>query len=234
MRVTLSESWEEQAHEWAAWARAPGHDSYWKFHGERFLALLPSPGRLTLDIGCGEGRLSRDLRARGHQVVAVDSSPTLARMAAEADVCTEVVVADAADLPFGDASFDLACAFMSLMDMDDMPGAVQEAARVLEPGGRFCLAVVHPLNSAGRFAGETDESPFVLESSYFERRRYDDSIEREGLRMTFHSIHWTLEDYFRVLADAGLLVERLSEVTDESHPRWRRAPLFLHVRALKP
>ncbi len=232
--MSLGEAWEQEALAWAAWARAPGHDSYWQFHRDRFLDLLPPPGRLTLDLGCGEGRLARDLKALGHGVVGVDSSPTLARLASEADPSLEVHVGDAARLPFVEGAFDLVCAFMSLMDMDDMAGAVREAARVLEPGGRLCIAVVHPLNSAGRFVEKTDDSPFVLEGSYFERRRYDESLERDGLRMTFHSIHWTLEDYLRALTDARLLIEQLREVTDEKHPRWRRAPLFLHVRALKP
>ncbi|TMA36985.1 MAG: methyltransferase domain-containing protein [Deltaproteobacteria bacterium] len=52
---------------------------------DQFLALLPPPRRLTLDLGCGEGRLSRDLETRGHRVVGVDGSPTLVRLAREAD-----------------------------------------------------------------------------------------------------------------------------------------------------
>ena len=63
---SLGTRWDEQAAAWTAWARAPGHDSYWQFHREAFLALVPPPGRLTVDIGCGEGRVSRDLRAAGH------------------------------------------------------------------------------------------------------------------------------------------------------------------------
>ena len=67
--MSLREAWEEQAPNWIRWARAEGHDSYWVFHREAFLASLPPPGRLTLDVGCGEGRVTRDLRALGHRVV---------------------------------------------------------------------------------------------------------------------------------------------------------------------
>jgi ubiquinone/menaquinone biosynthesis C-methylase UbiE len=115
--------------------------------------------RLTLDIGCGEGRLSRDLKALGHTIVALDSSPTMVKNARQADPSIQVHVANAAKLPLADAAADLAIAFMSLQDMDDMPAAIREAARVLEPGGRFCLAVVHPVNSAGTFAGEEAAVP---------------------------------------------------------------------------
>src|SRR5919199_2554607 len=230
----VTRAWEKHAKGWARWARAPGHDSYWRFHRDRFLALVPPPGRLTLDVGCGEGRLARDLRALGHRVVAVDASPTLARLAAEADPELEVVVADAASLPFADGAADLAVAFMSLMDMDDMAAAGRELGRVVEPGGRVVVALVHPVNSAGTFADEDDpETPFVLRDSYFEARRYVDVLERDGLTMTFESVHWPLEAYVGCLTDAGFLVEAVREVTDESQPRWRRIPMFLHVRAVR-
>src|SRR5207247_583948 len=83
-RVALSEFWEAQAEAWVHWARKPGHDSYWLFHRDRFLELLPPPGRLTVDVGCGEGRLSRHLKKLGHTVLAIDRSPTMVRYAREA------------------------------------------------------------------------------------------------------------------------------------------------------
>ncbi len=236
----LAAAWEEHAAEFIAWARKPQHDSYWLFHRDQFLDLLPSPGRRTLDLGCGEGRLSRDLKAIGHDVVAVDLSPTMVAAARELDRDLEVHLADARDLPFEDGSFDLVAAFMSLQDMDDPDGAVSEAARVLEPGGAFCLAVVHPLASAGQFDGEEPSSPFVVAGSYLERSWYRDSFARDGLTMTFVSERRPIQSYVDALAHAGLVVERLREtdvpesgIVRERSRRWRRIPLFLHIRALK-
>jgi len=234
---SLHDAWEEQASNWVAWARAPGHDSYWRFHRDRFLALLPPPPASVLDVGCGEGRVPRDLRARGYEVIGIDASPTLIEHAREADPDGDYRVADAAHLPFGDASVQLVTAMLSLHDMDDMAGAVGEAARVLVPGGRLCAAVVHPINSAGHFESSAPDAAFVIRDSYFAERRYADEVERDGLRMTFTSRHRPLEAYVAALESAGLLVERLVEVPDSTGPpgdRWRRLPLFLHLRAIKP
>jgi len=236
----LRAAWEDHADEFIAWARKPDHDSYWRFHRDQFLELVPPPGRQTLDLGCGEGRLSRDLKTLGHKVVAIDVSPTMVAACAEADPELEVHLADAAALPFEDWTFDLVVAFMSLQDVDDLERAVLEVARVLEPGGRFCVALVHPMNSAGRFESDEPDSPFTIAGSYLERSYYADNVIRDGLKMTFVSAHRPLEAYIGALADAGLLVERLREPDVPEHAitaprgrRWQRIPLFLHVRALK-
>lgn len=235
-RVVLSEFWEEQAEAWVRWARAPGHDSYWLFHRDRFLELLPPPGRLTVDVGCGEGRLARDLKALGHSVLAVDRSPTMVRYAREADPELDIRECDATALPVEDGSADLVVSFMSLMNTDDLDAAVREAARVLAPRGSYCVAIVHPLNTAGAFASRESDAPFVIEGSYFEETQRLIPVERDGFEMTFLDQHRPLEDYFRAMESAGLLVDRLREIPDtsdnEGAARWRRVPLFLNLRAV--
>ncbi len=231
--MSLRDAWESQARNWGAWARAPGHDSFWKGHADAFVDLLPSPGQLTVDLGCGEGRLGRRLEALGHRVAAVDASSTLARLARGHTDALAVAVADMAALPLPDGCADLAVAYMSLQDVDDMAGAVRETARVLTPGGRLGLAIVHPINSAGSFMGKEPQSRFVIEGSYFDPFRYVDSIERDGLRMTFHSDHHPLEAYSRALEEAGFAVEAIREPRDRDDVRWQRLPLFLHLRAVR-
>jgi SAM-dependent methyltransferase len=237
----LRAAWDEGAEAWIRWARAPGHDSYWRFHRALFLPILPPPGRRTLDLGCGEGRVARDLAALGHDVVAVDGSPRMIAAAREAAPALEYHVADAAALPLRRASVDLVVAFMSLQDVDDLAAAIRECARVLAVGGRLCLAIVHPLNSAGRFAGDEPGSPFIVDGSYLEERRTCDELVRDGLAMTFHSEHRPLQRYVDELAAAGFVVELLREhgmptwsVDTARRERWRRIPLFLHLRALLP
>jgi SAM-dependent methyltransferase len=237
----LRRAWDENAAAWIAWARTPDHDSYWRFHRDLFLEIVPPPSGRTLDLGCGEGRLARDLVALGHDVVGVDLSPAMIAAAREAAPEMELHVADAAALPFEDGSFDLVVAFMSLQDADDLRGSIREAGRVLTPGGRFCLAVVHPLNSAGTFLEREADAAFLIEGSYLDDRITDLTVERDGLTMRFVSRHTPLETYVEQLAAHGLLVERLREpklpdagVHSDHTRRWQRIPLFLHLRAVKP
>ncbi len=233
--MSLRDAWNAEAERWVAWARHET-DSYWRFHRDAFLELLP-PSCRTLDLGSGEGRLPRDLRARGYAVVGVDASEALLAHARAADPDGDYRAADASALPVADGSFELVTAFMSLHDIDDMPGAIREAARVLVPGGVLCMAIVHPLASAGSFEDGAPDAPFVVRSSYLEPRRTADTVEREGRRMTFHAEHRPLARYVDALAAAGLLVERLRELPDLGDApgsRWRRVPLFLHLRAVKP
>ena len=236
--MPLRDSWEDEAERWIRWARTPGHDSYWRFHRDLFLRLLPPPGRRTVDVGCGEGRLTRDLEALGHQVIGIDGSPSLVAAARALDPAMDIRLGDAAALPVESGCTDLAVAFMSLHDIDDMPGAVREIARILEPGGRLCLAIVHPLNSAGRFDGRANSAPFTIAGDYLGTFAYSDTAERNGLEMTFHSRHRPIESYFLALEEAGFVVEALREPAVPEHDihspgdrRWQRVPLFLHLRA---
>jgi SAM-dependent methyltransferase len=237
----LRQGWDDEARNWAAFARTPGHDrAHENINLPVLLDLLPPPGRRTLDLACGEGRISRLLRSRGHRVAGIDASPTMVRLAAGQG--SRVLVGDATRLPLADAAVDLVVAYMCLHDIDDMPRAVAEAARVLEPSGRLCLAIPHPVNSAGAFTEREPGAPFVISGSYLDPAPLRMVVERGGIRLTFHSEHRPIETYLRALEASGLLTEALREVRapdevvarDPAARRWQRIPMFLHLRAVKP
>jgi SAM-dependent methyltransferase len=239
--MSLRDAWEEQAQNWLRFATTPDHDrSFWRFGLTHFLELLPPPGRLTIDVGCGEGRLPRILRQGGHRAVGVDASPTLVAYAAELGP-NKYVVADAARLPIRDSCADLLVAYMSLHDIDDLEPAIAEIARVMVTGGRFCFAILYPINTAGAYAERTAEAPFMIEDSYLTPRRNEYFTDRGGIPMTFHSEHRPLSTYFEAMAAVGLLAERFLEPSiddafvadDSSEVRWRRIPLYLFVSAVK-
>jgi SAM-dependent methyltransferase len=165
----------------------------------------------------------------------------VSRAARRAEV-GRALVGDASRLPFPDSTAELAVAFMSLQDMDDLATAVAEAARILRPGGRFCLAVAHPIRSAGGFDSKDPDSAFRIAGSYFERRPWPWRHSHSGMTISIPSEHRPLEAYSAALEAAGLLIESLREPAPDPEAvagrppllRWTRLPCFLHIRALKP
>jgi SAM-dependent methyltransferase len=235
--MTPAGEWEPDAENWLRWARTPFHDAYWYYRDAFFDSIVPPPARRCVELGCGEGRVARDLSARGHRVIAVDTSHTLLRYAHEADATTAYLRADTAALPFRDASFDLAVAYNSLQVVADMARTVGEAARLVVPGGHFCVCVTHPLSDVGRFVDDSPDAAFAIREDYFARRRVDDTVERDGLEMTFRGWTYSLEDYSLALERAGFRIETMREPRPSGDParysRWNRVPLFLLVRAVR-
>jgi SAM-dependent methyltransferase len=208
--VSLGEAWERHADDWIAWARTSPHDHFADATWPQLHRLLPEPDGLTVEIGCGEGRVGRELLSLGHRVIGFELSPTLARAARHAEPPLSVVRADAAALPVADGAASLVVACMSLQDIDDLSSAVHEAARVLRPGGQFCIAIVHPFASAeDRATWDTTVAQFS--EPYLRERRYEDHVTRDGSSMTFVSQHRPLSTYITAFADAGLLLNALRE-----------------------
>jgi 2-polyprenyl-3-methyl-5-hydroxy-6-metoxy-1,4-benzoquinol methylase len=111
--------WSEVAEEWVAWARKPNHDAFWAYRAA-LAAFIGRGNGKALDVGCGEGRISRELTACGFQVTAVDPVSPLVRAAIEAQSARNYAVA-ATELPFDNAQFDLVVAYNVLMDVEDVP-----------------------------------------------------------------------------------------------------------------
>jgi ubiquinone/menaquinone biosynthesis C-methylase UbiE len=145
----VGEFWEGNAEVWARLSRQGCNASRDQVTLPAFLAALPEVAGLSgLDVGCGEGHTTRVLALRGARMTAVDIAPTFIRLAAEEEarepLGIDYRVASAVELPFPDRAFDFVAAFMSLMDIPDLGGALREAFRVLRPGGFLQAAVTHP------------------------------------------------------------------------------------------
>jgi SAM-dependent methyltransferase len=218
--VTRTERWAAQGDAWCTWADAQREEDVLPaFHD-----LLPPPSLRALDVGCGEGRLTRALSARGYDVCGVDIAAQLIEVAQARDPGGDYRVADAERLPFDEGAFDLVVAFNVLMSVERPAHAVAEAARVLVHGGRLCASIVHPLASAG-----TWEDDVLLVRGYLAERAYED---RTG-GVVFANLHAPLERWSRWLEDAGLVVERLRELPRAGARGWDRLPMFLFLRAVK-
>ncbi|MEE8311908.1 MAG: methyltransferase domain-containing protein [Candidatus Binatia bacterium] len=96
--------------------------------------LAPRPGERVLDLGCGDGALSRTLVEMGCEVVGVDSSEPQADAARRAGI--DARVHDARRLPF-DSEFDAVFSNAVLHWVHPHEAVIASVVRVLVPGGRF-------------------------------------------------------------------------------------------------
>ncbi len=239
MLSSRASEWEPEAERWVEWTRTPGFDAYWTYRDAFFEEVLSTAGKRTLEMGCGEGRVARDLAVRGHKVVGVEPAKSLLAAAKTAGSADEVyAVADGAALPFGDATFDVVVAYNVLQVVDDLHLALNEAARVLVPGGDLCACVAHPVTDLGDVSMGPDSPRLTIREHYFEPRRVDDTVELEGHGMTFHGWTHSLEDYSLALEHAGFHIECIREprpdLAASASRRWRAAPLFMNFRAVLP
>lgn len=120
-------------------------DRHWWYRGRRRVLaqtirrLRLPPGARILDGGCGSGRNMVEL-ARFGQVTGVDILPENAALAAQREV-GEVQIGSLLDLPFEDASFDLATCLDVIEHLDDDVGALAELRRVVKPDGALLVTV---------------------------------------------------------------------------------------------
>jgi SAM-dependent methyltransferase len=115
--------------------------------------------------------------------------------------------------PIDSASFDLVLAAMSLMDVEDYPRAMSEAARVLVSGGELLMSITHPCFSApvSKWIHEPGGPPqFFAVDRYFDRAVWPDHMTR-AFRTPVLRRHRPLEDYMNGALAAGLALRQFCE-----------------------
>lgn len=104
-------------------------------------------GTRVLDIGCGFGMLSESLASRGCQVTGVDASPAsielARRRAAAAELPIDYQTARSEELPFEDASYDVAICYDVLEHVDDLEQTLSETSRILKRDGIYVYSTLN-------------------------------------------------------------------------------------------
>jgi cyclopropane fatty-acyl-phospholipid synthase-like methyltransferase len=176
--------------------------------------LAPFAGAHVLDLGCGEGYLSRQMRSQGAaSLLGVDISPHMIELARASEksrpLGIEYRVGDASrvldNLPLG--SFDrIAAVFLfNYMTRAQMTESLRSARKLLSKGGCMVFTVPHP---SFPFLC-TNSAPFFFlreESGYFsgvDRELNGRIWRRDGMSLPVRCFHKTFEDYFCALREAG-------------------------------
>jgi SAM-dependent methyltransferase len=120
-------------------------DRHWWYRGRRTVLdgviadlELPTNARI-LDAGCGSGRFMVDLAKRG-EVKGVELSDTSVALARQRGI-GEVVAGSVLEMPFADASFDLAVSLDVIEHLEDDIAALRELRRAVAPGGALLITV---------------------------------------------------------------------------------------------
>lgn len=105
-----------------------------------FVSLLP-PSPQVLDAGCGAGRMLPFLHGLGCQAEGIDLSSDMVRRAQGDHPTFRTQMASLLDLPFADGHFDGALYWYSTIHTPDdgLPAVLDEARRVVRPGGYICV-----------------------------------------------------------------------------------------------
>lgn len=111
-------------------------------------AVGPLTGRQLVDVGCGTGRFTAAFERAGARVTGVDRDAGMLAVAASR-VTGPLIEADAHELPFPDARFDVATA-VTLLEFADRPERIiDELVRVTRRGGRLVVATLNQASPWG-------------------------------------------------------------------------------------
>lgn len=203
--------WDTSAAAWIADQAGGGDETRRYVLDAPMLAAAHGHAR-ALDVGCGEGRFCRMLRAKAIEAVGVDPTEALIAEARRRDPAGDYRLGRAEALDFPDAAFDLVVSYLSLIDIPDATAAIAEMVRVLAPGGTLLIANLSSFATAGMgaHAGWTDmpdgSRRFVIDDYLSERA---DWAEWRGIRIL--NWHRPLSFYMQALLGHGLKLRVFDE-----------------------
>ncbi|MFZ1890548.1 MAG: class I SAM-dependent methyltransferase [Candidatus Binataceae bacterium] len=149
-----------------------------------------APGR-ALDAACGTGRHTKYLAGKGFDTTGIDCSPEMLELARVKVPEARFELGDLTAIPFATGSFDLALCALALDHADDLLTPIAELARVVRPGGRVIISMIHPI---GRQLG----------GGAFYR-------DADGARGIVRGPEQSVSDYIMAAVNAGLEIRQCVE-----------------------
>jgi SAM-dependent methyltransferase len=204
--------------------------------------LLDLKGSL-LDLGCGEGVLARQLPA-SIEYFGVDASQKLLNSAKKKNPKARFIHADASlPLPIEKKDFDIVCFILSLQNIENQQGAIQNAAQHLKVGGKLFIVLNHPCFRIPRQSHwGTDPATQII---YRRLNRYMSPEKipiqthpgKKGDAITTYSYHFPISSYVQWCSESHLVVAKMEEWVSDKKSQGSKArmedrarkefPLFL-------
>ena len=163
-----------------------------------------APGTQLLDVACGPGYVVATATNRQAQAVGLDVSAAVVRRARAEHPELDIREADAHNLPFDDASFDVVVSNFGVLHFADPERFFTEAGRVLRPGGRLAFTVwaqtddsifaiaANAVAAHGVAVALPDGPPFFRFSDHDECVRTLGSLRYTAITFSTHTVPWDL------------------------------------------
>ena len=168
----------------------------------------------VLDVGAGEGQVSRVVAAGG-AFTTIGIDPAAAQVLEAVARCggPAYLRARADRMPFAESTFDAVVACLVFEHIEAVDEAISEVARVLRPGGRFAFFLNHPILQAPG-SGWIDDQILDPPEQYWRIGPYlVESIQLEEVSrdVFLPFVHRPLSRYVNAMADNGLVLRRMHE-----------------------
>ncbi len=256
----ISGAWDALTTSWADLQGETGDaNQKWIINPALFDLVGELSGVRVLDAACGGGHLARELARRGATVTGIDVSPRMIEVARAREEAAPLgnlfLIGDISRMPeIPGANFDLVVSSMALMNVDCLPGAFAEFARVIRPAGRVAFSIPHPCyprikGGRGVFKSGPEGEEWLEDyrvTDYQTEGEYHISFppaEGRTEEVRVPTFHRTLGTYVSLLVLAGFLVDALVEPKPPDTPEAKaelgagwwdatsRIPYYLLIRA---
>ncbi|MEU5155652.1 methyltransferase domain-containing protein [Glycomyces sp. NPDC021274] len=235
----MVDAWDEIA-DWYA-ERLHAGSAMHEFARDILLEHLPASldGERVVDLGCGEGLLTRAVAERGAKALGIDPAQRMIEHALAAERAhqtgAEYVVDDGCSLatvPSG--STDWVIAGLSLNNVPDLNTAIQAIRRVLVVGGQVVFTIPHPCFEAPGASWTDQETSLRRVVGDYATEGFWRSTNPQGVRRAGNQ-HRMLSTYVTALIGNGFALEAMAEpVPDASvvaeQPRRAGLPPFIVIR----
>jgi len=220
--------------------------------GEDVLKLLGNIDSLkAIDLGCGAGQNAVALAKSKAKVTAVDFSINQLKeaddLAKRENVTVEFLSYDLTSMPgLDNESFDIALSVCAMAFIKNFEAAFSETYRILKPGGKFIVSVMHPM----QYILDGEEEAMYFNSAYpFKPRLLKWTWDFQEKSVKFQHYLRSIADYHNCLTSIGFEVERIlepkptlrtphigfsEEIMNEYPYIARHLPVTLIFSALKP
>ena len=228
--------WDDSAQAWIASQGELGDKTRHYVLDAPMLAAARGHAR-ALDVGCGEGRFCRMLRAEGIDTIGIDPTEALIAEAHRRDPAGDYRIGRGEALEFADGAFDLVVSYLSLIDIPDASGALSEMARVLASGGTLLIANLNGFATAGLEAGWSTLADgrrgYVIDNYLTVRSVW---TEWSGIRI--ENWHRPMRFYMQALLAQGLILRSFDEPAmtgpADLAEKYHRAPWAMMMVWQKP